>query len=280
VDGRRIALAVGWALVALLALAFLALPIVAIYARTSPGHLIDQLSNPVVEDAFVVSLKTSALAQLLVVLLGTPTAYLLASRRFPGHSLAVTLVELPLVLPPAVAGIGLLAAFGRVGLLGSSLRAAGITLPFTQSAVTIAVAFVASPLYVRQAIAAFEATDPNLAAAARTLGAGPVRTFVRVVLPLARGGLVAGLALSFARGLGEFGATIMFAGSLQRVTQTLPLAIYAEFDQTNGFDAALAISGVLVVISVVLLLALRIALSWQRSPSTRSQSLFGLSTSS
>jgi molybdate transport system permease protein len=277
-DGRRVALAVVWVVVACLALAFLVLPIVAIYARTSPGHLIDQLSNPVVKDAFVVSLKTSALAQLLIVLFGTPTAYLLASRRFPGHSLAVTLVELPLVLPPAVAGIGLLAAFGRVGLLGSSLHALGITLPFTQSAVTIAVAFVASPLFVRQAIAAFEATDPNLAAASRTLGAGPVRTFFHVVLPLARGGLIAGLALSFARGLGEFGATIMFAGSLQHVTQTLPLAIYAEFDQ--NFDATLAMSGVLVIISIVLLVALRIALTWQRSPSTRSQSLFGLSTSS
>jgi molybdate transport system permease protein len=278
VDGRRAALAVAWVFVSLLALAFLMLPIVAIYTRTSPGNLIDQLSNPVVKDAFVVSLKTSALAQLLVVLFGTPTAYLLATRRFPGHSLAVTFVELPLVLPPAVAGVGLLAAFGRMGLLGSSLRAGGITLPFTQSAVTAAVAFIASPFYVRQGIAAFEATDPNLAAAARTLGAGPVRTFFRVVLPLARGGLIAGLALSFARGLGEFGATIMFAGSLQRVTQTLPLAIYAEFAQ--NFDAALAMSGVLVIISVVLLLALRIALTWQRSPSNRSQSLFGLSSSS
>ena len=120
------------------------------------------------------------------------------------------------MLPPAVAGIGLLAAFGRIGLLGSSLDALGVSLPFTQTAVTIAVAYVASPLYIRQAIAAFEATDPNLAAASRTLGAGPARTFFRVVLPLARGGLIAGLALSFARGLGEFGATIMFAGSLQR----------------------------------------------------------------
>src|SRR5262249_46663691 len=160
-----------------------------------------------------------------ILLFGTPTAYLLATRRFPGHALAVTLVELPLVLPPAVAGVGLLVAFGRVGLLGSSLRALGVTLPFTQSAVTVAVAYVASPLYIRQAIAAFEATDPNLAAASRTLGAGPGRTFFRIVLPLARGGLIAGLALSFARGLGEFGATIMFAGSLQRVTETLPLAI-------------------------------------------------------
>src|SRR5690349_12565109 len=139
-DGRRAALAVAWVAVALVAIAFLVLPIVAIYARTSPGHLVDQLSNPVVEDAFVGSIKTSALAQLLTGLFRTPTAYLLASRRFPGRSLAVTLVELPLVLPPAVAGVGLLAAFGRFGLLGSGLQAAGITLPFTQSAVTIAVA--------------------------------------------------------------------------------------------------------------------------------------------
>lgn len=263
---------------AVVALVFLALPIVAIFAHTSPAHLVHQLSNPVVRDAFVVSLKTSVIAQLLIVAFGTPAAYLLAGRRFPGHSLALTLVELPLVLPPAVAGIGLLAAFGRFGLLGSSLRALGVTLPFTQAAVTVAVAYVASPLYIRQAIAAFEALDPSYAAASRTLGAGPARTFLRIVLPLARGGLIAGLALSFARGLGEFGATIMFAGSLQRVTQTLPLAIYAEFDQ--NFNATLAISGVLVIISAVLLLALRIGLTWQRSDSTTSPSLFGLSGSS
>jgi molybdate transport system permease protein len=274
---RRTAAVATVLVAALAALCFLLLPIAAIFVRTSPGRLVDQLSNPVVTDAFVVSLKTSLLAQLLILLFGTPTAYLLASRRFPGRSFAVTLVELPLVLPPAVAGIGLLAAFGRAGLLGSSLGALGVTLPFTQAAVTIAVAYVASPLYVRQAIAAFEATDPTLAAASRTLGAGPVRTFFRVVLPLARAGLIAGLALSFARGLGEFGATIMFAGSLQRVTQTLPLAIYAEFDQ--NFDATLAMSGVLVLFSIVLLAGLRIGLTWQRSTST-STSLFGLSGSS
>jgi molybdate transport system permease protein len=275
---RRSLLGVAYVLAAVVALAFLVLPIVAIFVRISPAELVDQLSNPVVKDAFVVSLKTSAIAQTLIVLFGTPAAFLLASRRFRGHSLAVTLVELPLVLPPAVAGIGLLAAFGRMGLLGSSLGAFGITIPFTQSAVTIAVAYVASPLYIRQAIAAFEATDPNLAAASRTLGAGPARTFFRVVLPLARGGLIAGLALSFARGLGEFGATIMFAGSLQKVTQTLPLAIYAEFDQ--DFDATLAMSAVLVLFSIVLLAGLRIGLTWQRSSSTTSTSLFGLSSSS
>ena len=153
----------------------------------------------------------------------------------------------------------------------------GSRFPFTQTAVTVAVAYVASPLYIRQAIASFEATDPRLTAASRTLGAGALRTFFRVVLPLARGGLIAGLALSFARGLGEFGATIMFAGSLQGVTQTLSLAIYYEFD--NKFDAALAMSGVLVLISAVLLLTLRIALSWQRSPSSKSPSLFGISSS-
>jgi molybdate transport system permease protein len=264
--------------VGVVTLAFLALPIVGIFVHTSPGNLLDQLSNPVVRDAFVVTFKTSAVAQAAILLFGTPTAYLLATRRFPGHSLAVTLVELPLVLPPAVAGVGLLAALGRFGLLGSSLNALGITVPFTQTAVIVAVAYVASPLYIRQAIASFEATDPHLTAASRTLGAGPVRTFFRVVLPLARGGLIAGLALSFARGLGEFGATIMFAGSLQGVTQTLPLAIYSEFDR--NFDATLAISGVLILISAVLLLTLRIGLSWQRSPSSKSLSLFGLSGSS
>jgi molybdate transport system permease protein len=212
---RRALLAVAYFLAVTVALAFLTLPILAIFLRVPPGRLIAQLSNPVVTDALIVSFKTTLIAQALVLLFGTPTAYLLATRRFPGRSLCITLVELPLVLPPAVAGIGLLAAFGRAGLLGSTLGAGGITLPFTQSAVTLAVAFVASPLYIRQAIAAFEAVDPNLVAAARTLGAGPVRTFFRVVLPLARGGLAAGEALAFARGLGEFGATIMFAGSLQ-----------------------------------------------------------------
>jgi molybdate transport system permease protein len=274
---RSTALTVVSLIAAFIALAFLALPVIAIFAHTSPAELVDQLSNPVVKDAFVVSLKTSLIAQALILVLGTPAAYVLASRRFQGRGVALLLVELPLVLPPAVAGIGLLAAFGRAGLLGSSLQAFGITIPFTQTAVVLAVAFVASPLYMRTAIAAFEATDPNLAAASRTLGAGPARTFFRIILPLARAGLAAGLALSFARGLGEFGATIMFAGSLQRVTQTLPLAIYAEFDR--NFNATLAMSGVLVLLSVVLLVGLRIGLSWQRSTSTTSQSLFGLSTS-
>ena len=256
---------------ATIALAFLALPLVAIFVRAAPGRLIHQLSNPVVIDALVVSLKTTLIAQVLILILGTPLAYLLASRRFRGRSMLVTLIELPLVLPPAVAGLGLLAAFGRVGLLGSTLTGLGLSIPFTQTAVTLAVAYVASPLYIRTAIAAFEAVDPDVVAASRTLGAGSTRTFFRVVLPLARSGLAAGEALAFARGLGEFGATIMFAGSLQGVTQTLPLAIYSAFDV--DFDVALAMGALLVVISAALLLSLRLILSWQPSRQT-SRSLF------
>ena len=249
-------------------LAFLAVPIVAIFVHVAPARLLHQLSNPVVTDALIVSLKTSAIAAALILLLGTPTAYVLATRDVPGRSFLVTLVELPLVLPPAVAGIALLAAFGRFGLLGSSLEALGITIPFTQTAVTLAVAYVASPLYIRQAIASFEAVDANVVAASRTLGAGPVKTFFRVVLPLARNGLAAGEALSFARGLGEFGATIMFAGSLQGVTQTLPLAIYQEFNV--NFDITLAISALLVLVSAALLVTLKVALPWTSSGWTSS----------
>jgi molybdate transport system permease protein len=253
---------------AAVALAFLVLPIVAIFARVSPRELVAQLANPVVTDALVVSLKTSAIAQAFVLLFGTPLAYLLATRRFRGRSFAITLVELPLVLPPAVAGIGLLAAFGRYGLLGGTLDAFGIQLGLTQTAVVIAVAYVSSPLYIRQAIATFEAVDPNLVDASRTLGAGRAKTFFRVVLPLSRSGLAAGEALAFARGLGEFGATIMFAGSLQGVTQTLPLAIYQEF--ALNFTTALAMSAILVVVSGALLVALRVTLQWQPSrPSSR-----------
>lgn len=256
----------GLGLAALATATFLALPLIAIYTRVPIGRLVDQLSSRVVVDALVVSVKTTVIAQLLILLFGTPTAYLLATRRFRGRSLAITLIELPLVLPPAVAGIGLLAAFGRVGMLGGALTFLGWQVPFTQAAVVLAVAFVASPLYVRQAIASFEAVDPTLVDASRTLGAGEARTFARIVLPLAAAGLAAGTALAFARGLGEFGATIMFAGSLQGRTQTLPLAIYAEFD--SNFDTALAIGGLLVAVSAVLLLSLKLGFRWKRSDST------------
>ena len=233
---------------AAVALTFLALPVVAIFLRVSPTTLVHELNDPVARDALVVSLRTSALAQALVLVLGTPTAYLLATRRFRGRNVLLTVVELPLVLPPAVAGIGLFAAFGRTGLLSTSV-------PFTQLAVVFAIAFVSAPFFMRTAVASFEALDPTLIAAARTLGAGPWRVFLRIALPLSAGGLGAGLALSFARGLGEFGATIMFAGSLQRVTQTLSLAIYAEF--ARNFDVALAMGAMLVAFSFFLLLVVK-----------------------
>jgi molybdate transport system permease protein len=251
---------------AALTLGFLLLPLVAIYLRVPPGDLVAQLGNDVVIDAVVVTLKATLISQALILLLGTPTAYLIASRTFRGRSLAVTLVELPLVLPPAVAGIGLLAAFGRLGLLGGTFEALGITISFTQAAVVLAVTYVASPFYIRQAIAAFEALDPSLLDASRTLGAGPARTFFRIALPLATRGLAAGAALSFARGLGEFGATIMFAGSLQGVTQTLSLAIYAQFDL--NFDVALALGALLVLVSGAILLLVKLVFAWTRSSST------------
>jgi molybdate transport system permease protein len=260
-----------------LALAFLLVPIAAIFLRVSPGELLDSLGSPVARDALRVTLATTLAAQAVILVVGTPAAYLLATRRFRGRSLLVTLVELPLVLPPAVAGIGLLAAFGRFGLLGGTLSAFGLEVAFTRLAVVLAIVFVAGPFFLRTAIAAFEAVDATLVDASRTLGAGPARTFARVALPLASGGLGAGAALAFARGLGEFGATIMFAGSLQGVTQTLSLAVYEQFDV--DFDTALAIGAELVAASAVLLLAVKLIPSWR--PSTQSfPTPFARSTSS
>ena len=244
-----------------IAFAFLLLPLAAIFARVPVGHLFAQLGDGVTRDALLVSLETSAIAHACVVLVGTPTAYLLARSRFAGRGAVLTLVELPLVLPPAVAGIGLLAVFGRFGLLGGTLDAFGIRIGFTKAAVVLAVAFVESPFFLRGAVAAFEAVDADLLAAARTLGAGPWRVFLRVALPLAAGGLGAASALALARGLGEFGATIIFAGSLQGVTQTLPLAIYAQFEA--NFDVALAISALFILLGAGILVALK-TVPWLR----------------
>jgi molybdate transport system permease protein len=273
---RRLAFTVAAALAAALALGFLLLPVAAIFLRVSPGELLGRLDDRVVLDALAVTAKTNGIAFALTLLVGTPAAYFVATRRFLGRPLVVTLSELPLVLPPAVAGIGLLAAFGRLGLLGGTFDALGIQVGFTQVAVVLAVLFVAGPFYLRQAIAAFEAVDPVMLAAARTLGAGPGRTFLRVALPLAAGGLGAGAALSLARGIGEFGATIMFAGSLQGVTQTLSLAIYAQFDV--DFTGALAMGALLVVVSAAVLLAIKVVPSWRRSSSS-SPFLFAPSSS-
>jgi molybdate transport system permease protein len=264
------------ALLAGVVLAFLALPIVALFTEVPLRRLPSLLSDPFVRDTLEVTARTNLIANVLIIGLGTPTAYLLATRRFRGRSLVVTLVELPLVLPPAVAGIGLLAAFGVGGLFGPTLQDAGIVLPFNQWAVVLAVTFVASPFYLRQAISSFEAVDPALVEAARTLGARPLRTLLRISLPLAASGLVAGWVLAFARGIGEFGATIVFAGNVHGETQTLTLAIYEELDA--NFDQALAIGILLVVLSASVLLSYKLILSWRTSSST-SASTFARSPS-
>jgi molybdate transport system permease protein len=259
-----------------LALAFLLLPVAAIFVRVPPGDLVGALGHEVTRDALLLSIKTSAIAHAAVLLIGTPAAYLIARRRFRGRGAVLTLIELPLVLPPAVAGIALFAAFGRMGLLGDELDALGVQIPFTQAAVVLAVAFVESPFYFRGAIASFEGVDGALIDAARTLGAAPGRVFFRVALPLAAGGLGAASALALARGLGEFGATIIFAGNLQGVTQTLPLAIYAQFEQ--DFDTALAISALFIVVGALLLVTLKLY-GWLRLGSIF-RSRFAPSTSS
>ncbi len=253
---RRLGTAATWAALALV-LAFLVVPVVAVFAAAGPATLIGALGRPAVTDALMVSLVTNAVAQAVVLGLGTPAAYVIA-RGVRGRALLVTLVELPLVLPPAVAGLGLVFTFGSQGLLGPL----DLDVTLTQAAVVLAVAYVSSPFYIRAAIAAFESVDANVVDAARTLGARPSRVFVRVIVPMAAGGLGAGATLALARGLGEFGATILFAGSLRGSTQTLPLAVYDELndDQT----AALAIGGVLIVASLVILVASKAVPAWRR----------------
>jgi len=239
-----------------LLLSFLAIPLVAIFVEAGPGELLASLGTDGAKEALLLSLQTSLAALVLVVAVGTPAAYLLARRRFRGRAAVITLIELPLVLPPAAAGIALLAAFGPEGLVGGALEATGLRLVLETAGVVVAMAFVAAPFYVRGAIAAFEAVDPGLIDASRTLGGSEARTFARIALPGARAGLASGLALAWGRALGEFGATLLFAGSLQGRTQTAPLAIF-EF-LSRDFDASLALSGVLVVFSAVLLLGVKL----------------------
>jgi molybdate transport system permease protein len=239
-----------------LTVVFLTLPIVAIFVDSGPGRLLDALGDPSSRDALRLSLLTTTIAMAIVVLAGTPAAYLLATRRFRGRELIATLVELPLVLPPAVAGIGLLAALGPRGLLGGALEDAGIKLVLETAGVVVALVFVSAPFFLRAAQSAFAAVDPRWREASRTLGASEARTFVRIAVPAALPGLAAGLALAWGRALGEFGATLMFAGSFRGITQTVPLAIYDRF--ATDFDGALALSAVLVAVSAGLLLSVKL----------------------
>ena len=252
--GRSFALLCG--LLTAVAALFVTLPLVGILTDVPPRELLHGLDDPGARDALILSLETSLAAVAAIVLIGTPTAWLLATRRFRGRELLLTIIELPLVLPPAVAGLGLLAALGPGGLLGPLLDRLGIELVFQTAGVIVALAFVASPFFIRQAYAGFSALDRQLLAASRTLGAGEGATFLRVGLPLSRNALAAGAALAWGRALGEFGATLLFAGSLRGVTQTAPLAIYERF--ATSLQSALALSVVLVAISVAILTTMRV----------------------
>jgi molybdate transport system permease protein len=237
-------------------LCFLSFPIVAIFVNTSPGELISSLGDESSRQALRLSLETTAIALALILLFGTPAAWLLARRDFRGRDLITTIIELPLVLPPAVAGIALLAAFGPEGILGKAIADAGIELVFATAGVVVALTFVASPFYIRQAQAAFASLDDELVDASRTLGAGELRTLLRVAVPTALPSLASGAALAWGRALGEFGATLIFAGNLEGVTQTSPLAIFQGF--ARDFPGALALSAVLVALSAAILLVVRV----------------------
>jgi molybdate transport system permease protein len=234
-------------------LALLALPLAALLISTGPQAFWAGLRNPLVVPALRVSLTTSTAALVVVALLGTPLAWVLARSRGRALRAVEALVQLPVVVPPAVAGVAMLLAFGRRGLLGTV--AGGASLAFTPAAVVLAQIFVSAPFYVQAATAAFRGVDANLLLVARTLGATRTRAFFRVALPISTQALVGGAAMAWARALGEFGATLMFAGNLSGRTQTLPLAIYTALEE--DLRAAQALSLLLVAAAAALLFVVR-----------------------
>jgi molybdate transport system permease protein len=253
---REPGLLAGGLLGAILAL-FLALPVVALVARALIGEAFaDVVREQVLLDALALSLVTTLASLVLAVVFGTPLAFLLARRRFRGASLVETLVDLPIVLPPSVAGLALLLLLGRRGAFGGALDAVGITIPFTTLAVILAQTFVATPLYIRSVRSGFLAVDRDLEDAARVDGASEWDVIRHISVPLAGAAIAAGLVMTWARALGEFGATIMFAGSFAGRTQTVPLAIYRSLE--TGIDVPLALSTVLVLISFAVLFVFRL----------------------
>jgi len=246
-----------WAVAAPLGLllVFLALPLVSLLVRVPPAALAARLADPAVVEALRLSLVTSGCSTAVVVLLGLPLAYRLATREFRGKRLIETLIDLPMVLPPTVAGVGLLLAFGGTGLLGGALEASGLRIASSTLAVVLAQVFVAAPFFVVTMTSGLNGIEPRLLDAAATLRASPAAVFFRVMLPLGFPSLIAGTAMSWARALGEFGATITFAGSVPGVTQTMPLAVYQAL-QTD-LEASVALSVVLLAVSFVLLLGFR-----------------------
>lgn len=251
-------LAVGVGPTALFVL-FVGFPLVAIFVRgLGEAGFWPSLIQEVFLDALRLSFITSIISLTVVALIGTPLAYYLARARFRGKEILEAFIELPIVVPPVVVGLAMLMAFGRNGLIGEGLAAIGVSLPFTMTAVIFAQIFVGASFYIRAAKIGFEAVDHNLEDIAQTLGVTPARTFFRVSLPLASRAITGGLFLCWARGISEFGATIMFAGNLPGRTQTMPLAILSALE--SDLDAALALAAVLVVISLVVLVVVRFGL--------------------
>jgi len=242
----------------------LGLPVFVLVGRAIlDGSLLETAGLAVVADALALSLATTAVTALLTVVFGTPLALALARRRFRGQVMVETLIDLPIVLPPSVAGLALLLVFGRRGLLGEPLSVMGIEIPFTVIAVVIAQLFVAAPFYIRSARTGFASVDHDLEDAARVDGATERQLFARVTVPLASSALAAGLVMSWARALGEFGATIMFAGNVEGQTQTLPLVVYSEF-QSGNLEASIAAAAILVLAAFGVLVAVRL-LHWGRA---------------
>ena len=234
---------------------FISLPILSLILWTVSEDSWRAMASPEARDALLLSAKTTAISMLIVVSVGTPAAYVLARASFPGKRLVDALVDIPAVLPPSAAGIALLLTFGRFGLVGKYFDAFGVTISFTTAAVVIAEVFVAAHFYVRQAAVGFAGVRRDVEEAALVDGAGRLSTFARVTVPLAFPALVAGAVMAWARALGEFGATIIFAGSFRGVTQTIPLAIFAEFQ--SNIDAAVALSVLVLGFAFVVILTVK-----------------------
>ncbi len=247
-------------------LAFLFLPLISVFISRSPLELISNLNTSIAYQALVLSLQTTLVALAIIVVFGTPLAYWVAKYSFRGKRILEVALQMPIVVPPAVAGVGLILVFGNLGLLGGAINAFGVGVAFTSVAVVMAQVFISAAFYVFAARQAFEAVDDELLAVSRTLGESPWRTFRRITVPLALPGLLSGAALSLARALGEFGATIVFAGNLPGSTQTLPLAIFTAL-QAN-FDVAVAISALLLSVAFILLLLVGLINRGQRALSS------------
>ena len=254
--GKEDVLASGMAVSALALLAgFISLPILSLIIWTVSESSWRAMASPAARDALLLSIQTTSASTAILLLFGTPAAYLLARADFPGNRALNAMMDLPVVLPPSAAGIALLLAFGRLGFAGQYLNVFGITLTFTTVAVVMAQVFVAAPFYVRQAVTGFGEIDHDVEAAALVDGASRAGAFFRITIPLAFPALVAGALMAWARALGEFGATIIFAGSLQGVTQTIPLTIYTAFQ--SDLDAAVALSVLVLGFAFVIILAVR-----------------------